>query len=185
MWTEPVQGPEVALRRELLGTVPLSVVFAVSDNLKRNTLTRNLYSISISSARWQTYSSTQNCYWCKCVVSATCVQRSLPDIYELWTTVFWEDAPCSLVEVHRRFRGACWVLTALVLEAASISKTSANLYQNTQRNNPENTHVHTRRRENLKPHHLRIALTLVNPRGRSLQKLFFGFPKHSLHFIEP
>jgi hypothetical protein len=42
-----------------------------------------------------------------------------------------------------------WVI-ALMIEAASISETSANFYQTTRRNNPENSHLHTRRRENLK-----------------------------------
>jgi hypothetical protein len=42
--------------------------------------------------------------------------------------------------------------TALMVEAASISETSVNFYQTTRRNNPEDSHRHTRRRENLKSH---------------------------------
>jgi hypothetical protein len=38
------------------------------------------------------------------------------------------------------------------MEAASTSETSANFYQTAQRNNPEDSHLHTRRRENLKSH---------------------------------
>jgi hypothetical protein len=34
--------------------------------------------------------------------------------------------------------------------AASTSETSVNFYQTTQRNNPEISHLHIRRRENLK-----------------------------------
>jgi predicted transcriptional regulator of viral defense system len=41
---------------------------------------------------------------------------------------------------------------ALMMKAASTSKTSANFYQNIRRNNPENSHLHTRRRENLRSH---------------------------------
>jgi hypothetical protein len=42
--------------------------------------------------------------------------------------VFWDVAPCSLVEVYRR-------LIALMMEAAtSISETSVNFYQSTRRN---------------------------------------------------
>jgi hypothetical protein len=55
--------------------------------------------------------------------------------------VFWVVAPCSLVE-----------LIALMMEAASTSEMLANVYQTTQRNNPEDSHLHTRRRENLKSH---------------------------------
>jgi hypothetical protein len=37
-----------------------------------------------------------------------------------------------------------------MMEAASTSETSANFYQSTRRNNPEDSHLHTRRRKNLK-----------------------------------
>jgi hypothetical protein len=37
-----------------------------------------------------------------------------------------------------------------MMEAASTSETSANFYQTTRRNNPHDSHLHTRRRENLK-----------------------------------
>jgi hypothetical protein len=42
------------------------------------------------------------------------------------------------------------VLSALMMEAASTSETSANFYQTTRRNNPEDSPLDTRRRENLK-----------------------------------
>jgi hypothetical protein len=47
-------------------------------------------------------------------------------------TVFWDVAPCSLVEVYRRFRGACCL--------------------HHQGDIPENSPFHTRLRENLKSH---------------------------------
>jgi hypothetical protein len=47
--------------------------------------------------------------------------------------VFWDVTPCSLVDIERCF-----------------SETSVSIYQATQRNIPEDNHVHTRRRENLK-----------------------------------
>jgi hypothetical protein len=59
-------------------------------------------------------------------------------------TVSWVIAPCSLVEVYRRF-----IAIALMMEAAS---TSVYFYQTTRRNNPEDSQLHTRRRENLKSH---------------------------------
>jgi hypothetical protein len=40
---------------------------------------------------------------------------------EYETAVFWDVAPCSLVEVYRRFR-------ALMIEAVRISETSVNFY---------------------------------------------------------
>jgi hypothetical protein len=40
--------------------------------------------------------------------------------------------------------------TALMTEAPSTSETSVNFYHTTLRNNPEDSHLHTRRRENLK-----------------------------------
>jgi hypothetical protein len=68
--------------------------------------------------------------------------------------VFWVVAPCSLVEVNRRFRGACGLHhqgdeSSIPLD----SETSVNFYQTTRRNNPEDSlHLHTRRREKLKSH---------------------------------
>jgi hypothetical protein len=58
--------------------------------------------------------------------------------------VFWVVAPCSLIEVYRRFRGACCLHQgdALMMEAASAAR----------RNNPEDSHLHSRRHENLKSH---------------------------------
>jgi hypothetical protein len=44
-------------------------------------------------------------------------------------------------------------------EAASISETSVNFYQTTRRNNPEDSHLHIRRRENLKSHALLVGKT--------------------------
>jgi hypothetical protein len=43
-------------------------------------------------------------------------------------------------------------IIALMMEAASISETSANYCQNTGRNNPEDNDLLTHRRENLKSH---------------------------------
>jgi hypothetical protein len=41
---------------------------------------------------------------------------------------------------------------ALMMEAVSTSETSVNFYHTTRRNNPDNSQLHTRRRENLKSH---------------------------------
>jgi hypothetical protein len=47
---------------------------------------------------------------------------------------------------------ACGLLIAVMMEAASTSETWANFYQTARRNNPEDIHLHTRYRENLKSH---------------------------------
>jgi hypothetical protein len=41
-------------------------------------------------------------------------------------------------------------MMALMMEAASTSETSVNFYQATWCNNPEDSHLHTSRHENLK-----------------------------------
>jgi hypothetical protein len=41
-------------------------------------------------------------------------------------------------------------IIALMMEAVSTSEMSVNIYQNTGHNNPEDSHLHTSRRENLK-----------------------------------
>jgi hypothetical protein len=51
--------------------------------------------------------------------------------------VFWVVVPRSLVEVYRRFRGAC----CFHHQGDVTSKTSVNFYQTTRRNNPENSHL--------------------------------------------
>jgi hypothetical protein len=63
-------------------------------------------------------------------------------------TVSWVVAPRSLIEIYRRFRGACCLQQQG--EAASTSELSVNFYQTTRCKNPEDGHLHTRRRENLK-----------------------------------
>jgi hypothetical protein len=66
--------------------------------------------------------------------------------------VFWVSAPCSLVEVYRRFRGASCLhqLIVLMMEAASTSETLINFCQTARCYNPEDSHLHTRCHENLK-----------------------------------
>jgi hypothetical protein len=57
--------------------------------------------------------------------------------------VFWVVAPCSLVEVYRRFRGACCLhhQAALMMKTAITSETSVNFHPTTRRNNPENSYL--------------------------------------------
>jgi hypothetical protein len=66
-------------------------------------------------------------------------------MYKYWNLTVCDVAPCSLVEIYRSFR-----LIALMMEAVSTSETSVNFYQTTGRNAPEDSHLHIRRRENLK-----------------------------------
>jgi hypothetical protein len=49
-------------------------------------------------------------------------------------------------------------IITLMTEAASTPETSVNFYQTTRRNNPEDSHLHTRRHENLKSQHAFILL---------------------------
>jgi hypothetical protein len=70
--------------------------------------------------------------------------------------VFWVVAPCSLVEVYQRFRGPSCLhhqgdeFIALMMEAARTSENLVNFYQTTRRYNPEDSHLCSHRRENLK-----------------------------------
>jgi hypothetical protein len=48
--------------------------------------------------------------------------------------VFWDVAPCSLVEIDRRFRAI-----TLMIKAASTSETSANFYETARHNTPEDS----------------------------------------------
>jgi hypothetical protein len=49
-------------------------------------------------------------------------------------TVFWDAAPCSLVEIYRRFVFTASIIFALMMETVSTSETSVNFYQTTRRN---------------------------------------------------
>jgi hypothetical protein len=69
----------------------------------------------------------------------------------------WDVAPCSLVEVN----DGSEVLTASIIRAmiaVSTSETSANFYEITRRNIPDDSHLHTLRRENLKSHKPQLGL---------------------------
>jgi hypothetical protein len=66
--------------------------------------------------------------------------------------VFWDVAPCSLLEIGRCIEGAYWLHhQALMTEAAGIPETLANFYQTTRRNIPEDN-LHNCRHDNLKRH---------------------------------
>jgi hypothetical protein len=65
--------------------------------------------------------------------------------------VFWVVALCSLIEVYQRFRGTfCLHYQGDECLRQQLPETLVNFYQTTRRYNPENSHLHTRRRENLK-----------------------------------
>jgi hypothetical protein len=76
--------------------------------------------------------------------------------------VFWV-VPCSMVEAYQRFRGPCCLhhqgdrpvvapcsAIALMMEAARTPETLVDFCQATRRYNPEDSHLRTHRRENLK-----------------------------------
>jgi hypothetical protein len=65
--------------------------------------------------------------------------------YNLKMVVFWVVATCNLVEVFSRFRSAC--------SSTSTSEMSVFFYQTTRRDNPEDSHLHARRCENLISHY--------------------------------
>jgi hypothetical protein len=70
--------------------------------------------------------------------------------------LLWNIAACYLVEVYGRFRSASFFhlqgdeMIPLMIEAVQTSETSVNSYQSTRRCNPEGSHLHSHRRENLK-----------------------------------
>jgi hypothetical protein len=59
------------------------------------------------------------------------------------------------------------------MEATSTSETTVNFYQTTRRNNPEDSHRHTRRRENLKSH--QVYPDSVRPLSFYFSLSFFQF----------
>jgi hypothetical protein len=62
-------------------------------------------------------------------------------------------APCSLVEVDRRFGGEyCFRYQDLMMEAVRISETSVYFHETCLFHIAEGCHLKTHRRENLKSH---------------------------------
>jgi DNA-binding Lrp family transcriptional regulator len=76
-------------------------------------------------------------------------------------TVFWD---VSLAEITNDsvFIAACTANAniCLMMEAVSTTETVVNFYQTTWRSIPEDIHLHTRRREKLKYHHILVRLIL-------------------------
>jgi hypothetical protein len=64
--------------------------------------------------------------------------------------VFGVVATYIVEEFYRRFRGLSTFIAKI--EAASISETLVNFYHMTWRRNPEDSHIHNRRLEDLKFH---------------------------------
>jgi hypothetical protein len=57
---------------------------------------------------------------------------------------------CLLALCDRVVWYKCILAIVIIMEAARISETSVNAYQTTRRNNPEDSHLHVRRLQNLK-----------------------------------
>jgi hypothetical protein len=92
--------------------------------------------------------------------------------WSLKMTVFWNVGPCSLVDTDRRIRGAyclTYSLIALMLEAVRTSGTSVSFYQTTRPNIPDDSHLHTRRRENLKSHIVGSCFKTPTRKGNRVQ----------------
>jgi hypothetical protein len=66
--------------------------------------------------------------------------------------MFTDDSEVITASIIRAVRKPRGLLIVLMMEAASTFETSVNFYQTTRRNNPEDSHLHTRHRENLKSH---------------------------------
>jgi hypothetical protein len=110
--------------------------------------------------------------WGENWVDVTCTERTL-----------WDKArDTNRHRIQRAWRRADSFATTVIRwrwlsfghrrdeEAASTSETSAHFYQTTRRNNPEDSHLHTRLRENLKSHtyFLLIWITINSWRSWSL-----------------
>jgi hypothetical protein len=66
--------------------------------------------------------------------------------------LFWEVAPCSLVDTNRLSEKLTISIIMSILEAGSSSKTSVNIYQIAGSNIPEGISLHNRQIGKLKNH---------------------------------
>jgi hypothetical protein len=67
-----------------------------------------------------------------------------------------------------------------MVETAGTTETSVNFYQTIRRNNPEDSHLHTRRRENLKSHKS-FETSNLWPFGKKNTKITIKMQK--MHFL--
>jgi hypothetical protein len=86
-----------------------------------------------------------------------CYSHGHEDVYISMKAVLLVVVTCGLVEVFQRFRSICCLyyqgahsFIALMMEAANTSEMLVNVYQTTLSDNPEDSHLRTRRRANLK-----------------------------------
>jgi hypothetical protein len=74
-------------------------------------------------------------------------------------------------------------IQCLMMEAASTSETSVNFYQTTRRNNSGDSHLHTCRRENLKPHLVNMLFSCYSsaPQANDAQYFKAGNETATVH----
>jgi hypothetical protein len=69
---------------------------------------------------------------------------------------FWDVALCSVVDIYRLLEELTASFTrVLIMEAVNSSESPVNIHQTTWCNIPEDSHLHTLRRENLKSNNFR------------------------------
>jgi hypothetical protein len=91
------------------------------------------------------------------VINHDSLLKMLQTFAKIKMAVFWVVS-CCLIEVYRRFRNA-YCIHHHGDDTARTSETSVNIPHTTIRYNPEGSHFHTRRRENLKSHNKSISST--------------------------
>jgi hypothetical protein len=79
------------------------------------------------------------------------LQSNTGSLFRCHTRYFRAGTQLFAVWNFARVGDLCtWRWSIAMMEVASTSETSVNFYQTTRHNNPEGSHLHTRRRENLK-----------------------------------
>jgi hypothetical protein len=82
----------------------------------------------------------------------------------------WDTAPCSLVEVHRRFRSAYCLYH-------KGEETSVYFNEITRHHIPEGYHLHTRRRESLKSQNHALLLIKIYRHNKLIRPSYTGYDK--------
>jgi hypothetical protein len=119
------------------------------------------------------------------------LHKSIRSIYQVKRNkkmaALWVVGPCSLVEFCRRFKPAfCLHQGDKVIESASFSETSVIFNQSTRRNKPKDSHLHTRRRENLKSHKVRHWQFRINYEPKlNLQAGSMSYTSRNRHTQNP
>jgi hypothetical protein len=79
-------------------------------------------------------------FGCRFLITTVSVRFQIPTVASMKMTVFWDVAPCIVVEVYRRFSGAYCLHHLSDERSSETSETSVDFCRTTRRSIPADGH---------------------------------------------